>query len=481
MNHSKIVMWLLFLCIISIWLSTSAITAPLNTYGLAPAIYQAELKPGKSAAFDLTVVNQTAKATTFRMYITGVGMDQYGGMIYPDENGLFSAAHWIELSNLSTSSTLNVDPNNSKLIKVSIQVPSGTKPGQYLTCVFAEPTTINTVKENNTELQTKIRIGTIVKITVPGPESAFSIKCTALNPDVIMPNKERIQALSRIVNILEQDLEVTDSIASEVTNYVNNSGSFFDYKTYQQMLKEQKQDIAKQIMDFLRQDIMQESALKVEATLKTDARTTIAAKGEAFVYQIVDNGATKVKRLRDHFTLTPAGSDIKDQCSILPGGSRSFQGQVQRPLPHGDYTVETRFSYIGEGSKTVRMVSSNADFKVSEQMELEQKDMLVLYVDPEVMTFNVVPGEFQSQAIKIENLDLVEPIEIKLASDNEWLEINPKSVIISPGRTATIRVTAKVPKSENITDKQCKIFITPNRGKIVWLDIKVKDKRKVSE
>jgi len=453
--------------------------APAGMFGLSPTMYNIELRDGTGRLLEFCLSNSTAKPMTFSIYVTGLTLDRGGGRDFPDLDsaGEFSIAKWIRLLDVKSENV--VYSHDMLKFSAEVSVPKGTKPGDYYGVIMIEPTEFDSVRAFGPEIKIKSRIGAVLKVTVPGPISALNLRCSVSEMVVDLPDEERLGLFRRIAESASE--VVSDENIDDVAKVMTLFDSVFDETVYKSWELDKQTAFMTQLKDFLNERILEEEEIKIRATLATQARTTIIAKGEVSVYQKVDTGKGRyLRQLRDKFILVPAGEEVRGEGTVFPGGMRDFDGVVERPLPPGEYIAETLFRFRGEGEEQTRLVSGSTEFVVSKAVAARQKDLLVLDVNPELLEYSMVPGESHIEALEIENMDPVRELEVEIfASDPSWIEIPTPTVTIGPGRSKKVRIVVKIPRDAKEVERIGKIGIAATQGKPVYVDIRVKDKRPV--
>jgi hypothetical protein len=453
-----------------------------GTFGLYPVEFKGELSPGQSEMFELFIFNNTNLMHEFTVTTMGCGIDRGGARYYPSPEmaGEYSAAKWLTITGLVSGSVIRIPPYERHAILVEVHVPSGTRPGEYYAVVFIEPTEYSLVEQEGLKYQAKTRIGAVVKVLVPGPISAFDMRSSVKELKVSLPSVEQAEQFGMILENLDMEGVITENSAPQITSLLKSYGIRFVYDDYKAWGIQEQQDYAKSVLKYLEQIWMEEETVKITATFETEARKIILAKGEVSVYQeFVNEDGRRQRILRDRFTLTPSGSDIKGEEKVFPGGMRDFYGTVQRPLPIGDYTAEVRFEYRGEDEEVARLALGVISFSISEELAVKQRQMLVLGVSPDLLVYDMAPGEYHVKALTVENLDVVDPLVLEVSTNVDWIELSSESFELLPGKSRLIRVAVKIPRDAELVQRAGKILISTNRGKAVYIDVQVCDKRDV--
>ncbi|MCK9221873.1 MAG: hypothetical protein PHV61_00400 [Limnochordia bacterium] len=451
----------------------------VNTFGIVPAEYREDLSPGASKEYKLTLVNNTQRTQTYKIESNSVGLDRSGQQYYLDAGYKMdnSAVDWVRFLNLGFSGEVMVEAGQEASINVQVNVPYGVLPGVYYAMVFAEPTEYSVAGQGALTTMSKSRVGALLRITIPGPEAAFNVYSTVDQLTILEPDPVKVELYQRMINYLRDFQEIT-AIATELSSILADIGYRLDQEAYTAMSEEDQGMYCLGLADFLAELKMEEQSIRIMATLQTSARKMIVAQGEAFVYEeYKDESGRTHRRLLDRFLLTPVGSNIKGQGSIFPGGLRDFTGSVHRPLAAGEYALEVKFEYGEQGAKYRRIALGQQGFTVTEDIARQQRDILTLDVDKELLQYVMVPGGFHVETVVLENLDLVESMEVLLVTNVEWLRVSTEACVIPPGRTKTIAIAARVPRDVEKVQGEGNVFIVAKTGKTISVDVKLIDAR----
>lgn len=209
----------------------------------------------------------------------------------------------------------------------------------------------------------------------------------------------------------------------------------------------------------------EEQGIKVIATLENKCRVHLDAKAEVQIKNLEG-------RVFDKFVLQAAGKNVKGEAFIYPEGMRDFSGTVERPLPAGEYVAEVSFSYGYE----FRRIRAKTAFFVTTELGQKQKELLCLSAEPNLLELEMSSGAFRTQSIKLSNLDF-EPLEVKVKSQADWLEVKPSQLIVRSNNSATLRIEVLVPAGEPV-ERIGKVLLEPERGKPVTVDIIVSEHKR---
>jgi len=153
------------------------------------------------------------------------------------------------------------------------------------------------------------------------------------------------------------------------------------------------------------------------------------------------------------------------EVGIIPGVELNLKSDLKRRLPSGEYKLRGTVYVDGRrikplvkeigfvGDPTVRKVAADTS----------------LILEPSTLSIKAVPGGTRTTAIKIQNpseeavnvsVDVELPESLRAVALGElkgedlscarWIEVIPDSFTVRPGRHRSIRIVAKLPKSEEI-------------------------------
>ncbi|PIU15813.1 hypothetical protein COT20_01270 [bacterium (Candidatus Gribaldobacteria) CG08_land_8_20_14_0_20_39_15] len=204
-----------------------------------------------------------------------------------------------------------------------------------------------------------------------------------------------------------------------------------------------------------------EQDIKIFAALKNFSRVHLDARAQVEIR----NSAGEIF---DRFDLYGAGKNIRGDAFVYPEGIRDFWGSISRPLAEGEYVAEISFVY---GSR-FQTNKAAINFVVSRELGQKQKEFLTLIVEPELLEIEVSPKSFRTKTVKISNLDF-EALEVQIVSQEDWLKVKPDVLKIQPGKTKNCRIEISIFEE---VEREGRIFVQPERGKVKEIDVIVKVK-----
>jgi len=217
---------------------------------------------------------------------------------------------------------------------------------------------------------------------------------------------------------------------------------------------------------------VKEEEIKVLATFENTGNILEEVRGKA---RIINK---ENKRLYDIVTLKALNASSPDGMGkVFPETLRDFEGKVTRPLPAGEYEVRVAFDFGRKGRKA----QTKTSFTVTEAVAVKQKELLILAVKPELLEYSLIPGGYHIEAVKVENIDIVESMEIEAQSSAEWIKVSPDKFKLAPGRSRKIKVMVRIPRDTETVERSGKIAFKAERGKLVFVDVVVHNAREKKE
>lgn len=210
--------------------------------------------------------------------------------------------------------------------------------------------------------------------------------------------------------------------------------------------------------------------IRIMATFKNMGNVLEEVTGKA---HIVNKESRRVCDIVTLKALNPSSSDGMGK--VFPESLRDFQDEVRRPLPAGEYEVRVVFHY---GKKGRRRTQIKTFFTLTETVAVEQKKLLILAVEPELLKYSLIPGGYHIEGIEVENVDTVESMEVVTQSNVEWLKVYPDKFKLAPERSRKVRVAVRIPRNTETVERSGKIIFKAGRGKPAFVDVFVHDARK---
>ena len=202
--------------------------------------------------------------------------------------------------------------------------------------------------------------------------------------------------------------------------------------------------------------------IQVMVTLENRSKVHLDVEGEV---QIRDPKG----RVFDKFSLQGTGKNTRGQAFVFPEGRRDFSGNIQRPLPPGEYEAEVSFKYGYRFQK----IRAKTTIVITEEMSNKQKQFLVLVAEPNPLELKVSPGSFRTGSFKIWSMDF-ERLKVDVLSEAEWLRVRPTKFTIRPGKYQNVQASVSIPVEEPV-QRAAKILLKPERGNPVTVDIIVSE------
>ncbi len=111
---------------------------PNGRLALAPATVEVNVKPGDSATRDITLTNGTSDIQTLTFSVQdfeGSTDPSQAFVLKGDQDGKFSARHWIE----PELTSINLNPGEQLTFRVNISVPAEARPGGRYAALIVSP------------------------------------------------------------------------------------------------------------------------------------------------------------------------------------------------------------------------------------------------------------------------------------------------------------------------------------------------------
>ena len=210
--------------------------------------------------------------------------------------------------------------------------------------------------------------------------------------------------------------------------------------------------------------------IKILSTFNNTGNVLEEVRGKVTVRDAVKRRIFDVVRLK-----ALNGGHPDGRGKVFPETLRDFTGEVQRPLPPGEYVAEAAFDY---GYK-YRLAKARTTFTVTPQIAQKQRELLVLAAKPELLELKIPAGGFRTSGIKVSNLDY-QPIHVTVhfnpVADPSWIRLSESEFHLQPGRSKTIRAILSIPGGGK-PERSIKIELKADRGKKVVVDVVVLNPR----
>lgn len=134
---------------------------------VSPVSFEREIKRGSQETLILQIGNTSAKPLHCRVYLTDYEVTRKGKPLFEEAGKKYSAQSFLEVK----ESEFSIPADGKKETEIKVSVPRNAKPGEYFAVIMTETQVSARVKgRDGTEIQMMVnaRIGSIVRITVPG-------------------------------------------------------------------------------------------------------------------------------------------------------------------------------------------------------------------------------------------------------------------------------------------------------------------------
>jgi len=214
--------------------------------------------------------------------------------------------------------------------------------------------------------------------------------------------------------------------------------------------------------------------IRILSTFQNEGNIIEEVRGEA---QIINKENKRVYDVVTLKALNPSAADGMGK--VFPECLRDFEGVVKRPLPVGDYELRVSFDF-GLG---IRKARARADFSVTEEIAVSQKELLTLAVVSELLEFELKPGGMVMGGLEVINFDF-QSLRVAISTFPEkvsWLQVTQTELNLRANGSRKIRFRIKIPwdweEEKFIVERSAKIVLTPERGKQIVVDVVVKEEQ----
>ncbi|BAS28683.1 hypothetical protein LIP_2854 [Limnochorda pilosa] len=178
--------------------------------------------------------------------------------------------------------------------------------------------------------------------------------------------------------------------------------------------------------------------------------------------------------------------------AVLPGATVQLTSVLPTGLPPGEYTLQAVVYYGGP-----RPAITRQSFTVGEQLlqAAQGGRGARIAVEPETVSFELVPGAARFAALRIRNLDRV-PVTVTgrvislvydaagnpnvedVPADGSaagWTLLRPESVTLAPGQTRSLQVGVRTPRGAGLGARYAQVLLTatPEIGKEGFVETQV--------
>jgi hypothetical protein len=145
--------------------------APASSTGLAAdgAWFEPSLRPGASGSYAVKVQNLGGKPVRVELYAVSGATEPTSGIVYSGASSTAGGASWIAIA----TPRLTVPAHAIKDVAFRLKVPAGTKPGQYVAGIAAEPVYSN-ASSNKADFGVNIQTRIVVAVVADVPGALHS-------------------------------------------------------------------------------------------------------------------------------------------------------------------------------------------------------------------------------------------------------------------------------------------------------------------
>lgn len=356
-----------------------------------PIVVERLARPGDVIKYTINMENQDEfNSLTLDVRIADITENVDGSYeLVPAGTTTYSASRWL----ITSTSRLVVPPGSLRQVEVTLNVPRGVSGGLYAAIVFVPVTS-----------------------EPAGDEDALGVT----------------EFVFQMASFLEVVIQGT-AIREEAYAASFDVGQAKDY-------------------GFLRGQVHDE-ALVFSASIFNQGNVHIVASG---TLQIKTADGRTVARF-------PLGGG---RGVILPGVTVALRTIVTRRLPPGEYIARSVVEYSRQRRPIVSEVSFVVEEAAVRTAAVEPADLARFFVDPPQVELSGRPGAFRSAVVELANrgvetieiVSLVLPLVYDIFGDilpeedrgegPSWIELNPATFVLEPGRSRRIRLSAWLPQNE---------------------------------
>lgn len=375
---------------------------------LSPILMELEVAPGAKKTFHVFLSNESkTKPVTIRAYAGEMVQEKEGTYAILEEGKPeFSCSDWITFK----EPEFTLLPESTKMVIAEIKAPRDAFGGRYAAAVFEMLPEAADEGRRVASVAYHYKMPTFLEVTV------------------------------RRFGGVEKKLEIVDLKAEPVTNPA--------------MVRK----VGKNAMAF-------------SATVKNLGNMHVKAKGTLLIK------TAEGKRHRQ----VPLGTG---RGIVLPGASLDFKSIVKKPQP-GDYVAHAMIRYgnpspaVAEIPFTVGTMTTSADsFTAATYMAMKVQPEEIIQQSPAggFRYINLLLRSQEPESIFVEsrvmgleyddrgNLSVVEPTGLA-RSCADWLQLDPTSFAVPPGKTKNIKLQASIPRELAGGYYACLVFDASTKGK----------------
>jgi hypothetical protein len=374
---------------------------------LSPILMEIEVAPGATKTFQMFLSNESkTKGVTIRAYPGEMIQEKEGTYAILEEGKPeFSCSDWITIR----EPEFTIQPESTTIVTAEIKAPRDAFGGRYAAVIFELLPEEKTEGRRVASVTYHYKMPTFLEVTV------------------------------RRFGGVEKKLEIVDFKAEAITNPV--------------LMRK----VGKNAMAFM-------------ATVKNSGNMHVKAKGTLLI-------KTKEGKRKRQIPLG-TGRGI-----VLPGASLDFKSLVQKPEP-GDYVAHAMIRY-GNPSPAVAEIPFTVGARTTSADSFTSATYLAMRVQPEEIVQQAPAGGFRyinllfrsqepesifvdSKIMGMEyddrgNLATVEAAGLT-RSCTDWLQIDPPSFTLPPGKSKNVKLIVSVPKELSGGYYGCLVFDASTKG-----------------
>ncbi|MBS4015981.1 MAG: hypothetical protein KGZ86_06070 [Candidatus Latescibacteria bacterium] len=365
---------------------------------VSPLSIEQTLSPGIRRQFEFVVYNESrTDSAPLVIYPTDIIQTSNGSYQIVDVGkGVGSCAEWIVIKD----SMITLAPNSAKAITGHIQIPRASKGGRYGAIVIGP-------RPEAGAAQVMVKLSVILKFIIK-PVS----RPNALITEIKFEDTEELKNL-RLTGALKDAIAISAFVKNEGDIHLNTEGIL--------ILRNPK--------------------------------------------------GTKIREV-------PLG---RGQGVILPNSTVGIRSVIARPQP-GEYIAEAIIKYDSRSRLKARMPFQITSRKVSAQGDMNASLPLAVSINPDNIALNVSPNAFRSRAVILHNKETSRvrvSAEIKQVTNDEsgeliiwenptpsrwscaeWLELEPKDLVLPAGAKKPVKISVKVPADNNQGERYSQIVFS---------------------
>ena len=391
----------------------AACSPALAVVGLTPMGVDVYARPGIPQEFEVAVTNMTQTERTVRLIAADVRIDENGDAQIAEDDPTEESTGGFDsqptrqapranaLVSFEGGSTVLLGPGEQRQVVCYATLPLGSTT-EHLAWILVDPgpEEMPVYGNSNMRINVTFRIGARVLI-VPGDR------------------RERIDADGNTVVTLEPWFR----------------------QTYAVQLAE--------VREVIPPTDAEEPVLRVEGVLQNQGNTYITPLIQAQLRNLT------TRRIVEEAVL-PHGFNF-----VMGGTVRRFGGEFESPLEPGDYEVTVEVD-LGDGRARTRQKTT---FTLTEPIQgRERASQGVIGLDHAGQRATVRPGERSAGRAEVTN-NFGETLRITpnagSSSYADWFTFSPKSFVLHPGRTRSVRIAIRAPRDASQDLREVPVAFVP--------------------